>query len=235
MSKSSLHLKVLAGLLMALAGNAYADTYTNVSTGANNGLAFAYFGNAANPSGDSPKVGEVFSLTTASTLSSFSFYALGNVTASIQLNVAQWNPDTNDKNDSVNVVAFPLLSTTGSAIETYDAGSGVTALSFNNLGLNLNANTKYIAYLTSSDPSVTGIQLSRTQTSQDASGFGLGFAYLSTVPDQGWLLPYSGSGFLSLQYSAVTTAVPEPESYALMLVGLGLIGTMARRRKAKQA
>ena len=34
---------------------------------------------------------------------------------------------------------------------------------------------------------------------------------------------------------AVTSAVPEPESYALMLVGLGLIGTMAKRRKAKQA
>ena len=88
MSKSMLQLKVLTGLLMALAGNAYADTYTNVPAGANNGLAFAYFGNAANPSGDSPKVGEVFSLTTASTLSSFSFYALGNVTASVQLNVA---------------------------------------------------------------------------------------------------------------------------------------------------
>jgi hypothetical protein len=31
------------------------------------------------------------------------------------------------------------------------------------------------------------------------------------------------------------TAVPEPETYALMLAGLGLIGGIARRRKAKQA
>ena len=235
MTKSTLQLKVLAGLLLALAGNTYAATYTNVPAGANNGLAFAYFGNAANPSGDSPKVGEVFSLATASTLSSFSFYALGNVTASIQLNVAQWNPGTNDKNDSPNVVATPLLTTTGSAVETYNAGSGVTALSFNNLGLNLNAGTKYIAYLTSSDPSVTGIQLSRTQTAQDSTGFGLGFAYLSTIPGQGWQLPFSGNGFLSLQYSAVTAAVPEPESYALMLAGLGLVGALAKHRKAKQA
>jgi hypothetical protein len=31
------------------------------------------------------------------------------------------------------------------------------------------------------------------------------------------------------------TAVPEPETYAMMLAGLGLIGAIARRRRAKQA
>jgi PEP-CTERM motif len=30
---------------------------------------------------------------------------------------------------------------------------------------------------------------------------------------------------------AVTAAIPEPETYALMMVGLGLLGFVARRRK----
>lgn len=32
----------------------------------------------------------------------------------------------------------------------------------------------------------------------------------------------------------VVTAVPEPETYAMMLLGLGVMGAIARRRKAKQ-
>lgn len=231
MNKSALQLNVLASLLLIVAGSASAATYTNVPSGANTGSPFVSFGNAPNPSGDSPKVGEVFSLTSAATLSSFSFYALGNTTASLQLNVAQWNPGTNAKNQATNSVGPTLLTTTGSAIETFNSAGGFTTLEFDNLALNLNANTKYIAYLTSSDPTVTGIQLSRTQTVNDVSGFGIGNAYLSNVPGTGWQLPFNGSGFLSLQYTAVT-AVPEPENYAMLLAGMGLIGFIARRKNS---
>lgn len=38
----------------------------------------------------------------------------------------------------------------------------------------------------------------------------------------------------SNQLASLVTAVPEPETYALMLTGLGVIGAVARRRKAKQ-
>jgi len=232
--KLSISKKVLGGLLLALAANAAsAATYTNVPSGATNGLPFAYFGNGQNPSGDSPKAGEVFSLTSAAMLSSFSFYALGNATASFQLNVALWNPDTNAQNQAVNSVGSALLTTTVAAIETFNSTGGFTTIEFDNLGLSLNSNTKYIAYLTSSDPTVTGIQLSRTQTTADTSGFGIGNAYLSTTPGTGWQLPFSGNGFLSLQYTALTAPVPEPETYALMLAGLGLVGFVARRKQKK--
>jgi hypothetical protein len=239
MTKSTLQLNVLAALLLAIAGSASAATYTNVPLGATTGLPFVSFGNAANPSSDSPMVGEVFSLTSGETLSSFSFYALGDTTTSLNasklnLNVALWNFSTNAKNQAINVVDTPLLITNGSAAETYNSAGNFTTLDFSNLNLSLNANTKYIAYLTSSDLAVTGIQLSRTQTGADLSGFGIGNAYLSTIPGNGWQLPFNGNGFLSLQYTAVT-AVPEPESYAMLIAGLGLIGAAVKRRKIKQA
>ena len=48
---------------------------------------------------------------------------------------------------------------------------------------------------------------------------------------------YSVSGYVSLnkQDVIVFTAVPEPETYALMVAGLGLLGFAERRRKHKVA
>ena len=40
-------------------------------------------------------------------------------------------------------------------------------------------------------------------------------------------------GFTAL--NATVAAVPEPESYAMLLAGLGLMGAIARRRNSKQA
>lgn len=44
----------------------------------------------------------------------------------------------------------------------------------------------------------------------------------------------TGATSTSSQLISVT-AVPEPEAYAMLLAGLGLMGAVARRRKAKQA
>ena len=40
-----------------------------------------------------------------------------------------------------------------------------------------------------------------------------------------------GSYSLTSRVKAITTAVPEPQTYALMLAGLGVVGFLARRRR----
>jgi hypothetical protein len=62
--------------------------------------------------------------------------------------------------------------------------------------------------------------------------------FLGFIPDSSsdaqYLLPINVS-VMSLRYGyAAVSAVPEPETYALMLAGLGLIGAVVRRRKASQ-
>ena len=42
---------------------------------------------------------------------------------------------------------------------------------------------------------------------------------------------YSGRYDMGLDDVRMTAAVPEPETYALMLAGLGALGAVARRRK----
>ena len=55
-----------------------------------------------------------------------------------------------------------------------------------------------------------------------AGSFKLSFLGMNSTPDSSF---YGGS------VGAVTTPVPEPETYALMLAGLGVIGFMASRRR----
>lgn len=45
---------------------------------------------------------------------------------------------------------------------------------------------------------------------------------------------YGAMGGITIDRVSITTAVPEPESWAMLLVGLTAMGSMAGRRKARQ-
>lgn len=56
-----------------------------------------------------------------------------------------------------------------------------------------------------------------------------------TFSSSGALYPiYNGFTLDNISFAA-TAAIPEPETYAMLLAGLGVMGAVARRRKAKQA
>ncbi len=69
------------------------------------------------------------------------------------------------------------------------------------------------------------------------SGLQYGATYIPATPGWGNELYHYASADITLTRVSLhsVTAVPEPETYALMLAGLGLVGAITRRRKAKKA
>ena len=95
-----------------------------------------------------------------------------------------------------------------------------------------------------------GMQIGATNSPQTLSAYDSLNNLLGSVaiPDQVTNLPYPYTGFYALSFAGIdhvtltannfdwivvdnVTAVPEPETYAMLLAGLGLLGFMAHRRK----
>lgn len=99
--------------------------------------------------------------------------------------------------------AMPMYTVTGLTVQLYDSGNNLLANLDNNPG-------------SSADYKVgSGV-------------FPVGNDYYFTVSG-------NATGSLGGQYvfAVSTLPVPEPETYAMLLAGLGIMGAVARRRKAK--
>jgi probable HAF family extracellular repeat protein len=74
----------------------------------------------------------------------------------------------------------------------------------------------------------------------DASTVSAGWVlnYATGINDNGWIVGSASNSLLGITNHAFVMSVapvPEPDSYAMALIGLGLMGFVARRRKSEQA
>jgi len=85
---------------------------------------------------------------------------------------------------------------------------------------------------------IDGIDLTITTTSDSSEAEAIDFSLsagehtLIITGDVSGSSPYNYNLDLSPIAASVVSSVPEPSTYALMLAGLGLVGFVARRRKA---
>ena len=97
-------------------------------------------------------------------------------------------------------------------------------VSLTNLGWSLNPGSYWLAAV--GDPGFIG---SWTQGTFSAGPTWASKADFSAVP--GWEV----FGPLASPAARITTAIPEPETYAMLLAGLGLVGVVMRRRTGERA
>ena len=166
---------------------------------------------------DTTSYGQVFN-SSGGVLTDWSFYASSGNAGDLQLVIADWNGS---------YAVGPALYT--SSVFSYIGGS--QTLQFSGINTNLPVDD-YIAFITVADLGNPASNVFMAG-SYDDGGLGGGFTFANTngvdpLVLGGWnsVGDWSPS---NMQFSA--TMVPEPETYAMLLAGLGLLGFMARRRR----
>jgi hypothetical protein len=173
---------------------------------------------------------------------------LQSVSFNTVLNLSAYLDITNDSNapyvlgpggGRVNVVTWqtwpltslPLLDVVG-LIVTFDVQS-IDAMS--SVHLDLSPVTTTSSYVLSSNDVPEWVEI---VFDADSSQQGLQYWNDGTQPGPVGIvhsnLVFTTSGAITVTYNYIS-AVPEPETYAMLLAGLGLMGVVVRRRKAKQA
>lgn len=207
----------IAALALAVAASspAFAVTYETV---ADNAI-------AALGKSESTAYGQTFTLAADSVLNDWTFSAKAGTAGSYSFNVSAW--------DGSKIVGDTLYSVIGSY------AGGAQDFNIGGIGKLLGSGT-YMAYLSVAELAHP-LDMVSAYTSSASSALGGGFYFLNSagvdprVATTEWHDRYANE---SLAYTANITpvaAVPEPESWALLLAGLGVMGFVARRKKSRAA
>lgn len=122
---------------------------------------------------------------------------------------------------------------TGAGGDGWSPASGVAAggVHFGFPAAVSNPGNAYALIFVPNDPlaALTQAQINKLAYADCAAGGMMGAVCMTGTSVAGYGAEGTMSGYPLSQ--AITAAVPEPESYALMLAGLGLIGAIARQRR----